>query len=199
LIVWQPFVDQTHAEKLKETLSAVPSERELVRFAVGGILPTPTVTVNKMGGNTFLLSSMSHDLRVLDIRALGAESCKEQQCFGFPLAALGIFAGQGPNLIHAFSIGKRTVLLNGTHRVFALRSLGVTHVPCVVQYLSNDEDLDLVGVPELKSNYSLYFESPRPPLFKDYFNRHLYKLLPVTPVRNTLEVEIRVRQSRLPL
>lgn len=62
-------------------------------------------------------------------------------------------------------------------RVYALRRRGITHVPCLVQDITHDEELDIIGAGEIRQRIDRYMRLERPPLFKDYFDERLTKLL----------------------
>ena len=49
------------------------------------------------------------------------------------------FVGYGGAPINVFMCGNRVVLINGFHRVFALRSIGVTEIPVVIQQVTNPQ------------------------------------------------------------
>jgi len=73
----------------------------------------------------------------------------------------------------------RLVLNNGNHRAYALRELGITHAPCIVQRVSSREELDVVASGDLREHPDLYLRHPRPLILKDYFNPKLRKIIPI--------------------
>jgi hypothetical protein len=81
--------------------------------------------------------------------------------------------GFGSNFLNALHADGRLVLNNGSHRAFALRGLGVTQVPCIVQRVTRREELEVVANDELARHADVYLRHPRPPVLKDYFDSEL--------------------------
>lgn len=74
--------------------------------------------------------------------------------------------GYGGTPVNVLRVGSR-LILNGFHRVFALRSAGVTHVPVVVQDITNPQLEFPAQVAGLPREYLLAVA--RPVLMKDFF------------------------------
>jgi hypothetical protein len=198
LVVWQNSVNLNFVDKIKRTLSLPLSDHDLIRACIGNLSTPPPIHITPLDGNTFAFSSPSNDLRVLSVAPFDPRKLCEQETHGYPSSVLGIFIGYGTNLVRAYYMHNRLVLLNGSHRACALRMLGVTHIPCLVQYASHEDDLDLVGVPEIRRHSERYFGAPRPPLFKDYFDDRVRKIVSV-PRRNLmLQVQLTIQQSMVP-
>jgi len=86
---------------------------------------------------------------------------------GLPAAAVITFVGYGGSPVNVLREGQRVVLNNGFHRVYALRKLGVTQIPVVVQHVRNVELEFPPQVAGLPREYLL--GAPRPVLMKDFF------------------------------
>jgi ParB-like chromosome segregation protein Spo0J len=106
--------------------------------------------------------------------------------------------GYGPNFLTALQIGTRFVLHNGSHRAYALRELGVTHVPCLVQGVSREDELELAGVPDVKTFPDSYLKCPRPALLKDYFDSRLRKIMPVVRKHRLRQVQVGWQEGKVP-
>ena len=92
---------------------------------------------------------------------------------------MGIAVGFGSNFLNAIYAENRLILNNGSHRAYALRRLGVTHAPCIVQHVSSRHELELVASSRVRRDPDRYLKSPRPSMLKDYFNPKLSIVLPV--------------------
>src|SRR6266849_9798670 len=123
----------------------------------------------EVANNTHMFSSPNTDLRFLGafFKKLRPEDLQFAELGGIPAAAIITFIGYGGAPVNVFRWENRLVLNNGFHRLFALRSLGVTSVPVVVQHVQNIqlEFPSIVG--GLPREYLLGVA--RPVLMKDFF------------------------------
>jgi hypothetical protein len=104
--------------------------------------------------------------------------------------------GFGSNFLNVVSVDRRLILNNGSHRAYALRELGITHVPCIVQVVSRREELELF--PPVYANPDLYLKSARPPLLKDYFNDELRKIVRVPRKLRQIRAVVQFEQVDMP-
>ena len=81
---------------------------------------------------------------------------------------------------------------------FALRELGVTHAPCIVQLVSSREELDVVASERVRERPDPYLRHPRPALLKDYFNPKLRKVVPVHRRLRQVTVKFEVDEVYVP-
>lgn len=165
LVVFQKTINLSFVETLKCTLPSPPTPEGLTRFVIGEREP-PSLQITPVDGNTFSFSSPSQDLRVLSTVTLDPKSVHGHELYGRTSSVLGIFIGYGSNIFTGIRLGKRVLLLNGTHRAYTLRANGITHAPCLIRCVSTADDLDLVNMPEIRQNFDRYFVNPRPPLSK---------------------------------
>ncbi len=117
---------------------------------------------------------------------------------GMLVGVLGLAVGFGTNLLNVIHAENRLVLNNGSHRAFALRQLGITHAPCLIQHVSSREELTLVGPSELKRFADRFLLHARPSVFKDYFDPRLRKTLLVRRQLRQVRVNFTVQESYLP-
>ena len=89
------------------------------------------------------------------------------------------------------------VLNNGTHRAYALRAAGITRIPCVVQAIEHPDELAYAGGTELTEDYLALFQSPRPPLFKDFFDPNLAFEFDAAKTTRQIEISIDVKTVRI--
>jgi hypothetical protein len=161
-------------------------------------MPTSEVRVSQANMNVFAFTSASEDLRVLDVHLLAPSQVSGYVSPGSPVKELTVVVGFSPNFITALKIGNRLVLHNGSHRAFALRDLGVTHVPCLVQHISREDELEMVGAPDPKTFPERYLKSPRPSLLKDYFDPRLRKIVPVVRKHRLVQVQVAWQEGKVP-
>jgi hypothetical protein len=114
------------------------------------------------------------------------------------VGVIGIAVGFGSNFLNAIHAEHRLVLNNGSHRAYALRDLGITHVPCIIQYASSREELSLVASGDLRDHPDLYLRSPRPSMLKDYFDPKLRKIIPIHRRLRQVTVKFETDEAYVP-
>ncbi|HJT77515.1 MAG TPA: hypothetical protein VJ739_09980 [Gemmataceae bacterium] len=173
LVVRQKTINLYQVARLERQLGPAPSPEAVFRFCfpIDQPVPPPRVAPLPEGGFEFL--SPSNDLRFLEAVVLRPEQVRDYQPFGPAAAVLGLVVGYGTNFLNAIAAEGRLVLHNGSHRAYALRRLGVTHAPCLIQHARTDEELMRVAMGALRRYPDVYLREPRPPVFKDYFNPQL--------------------------
>jgi hypothetical protein len=80
----------------------------------------------------------------------------------------------------------------GSHRAYALRDLGITHVPCVIQKAATPSELTSVAAGALRKRPDFYVKEPRPPVLKDYFESRLRQVLRLRPINRHVKVRFTV-------
>lgn len=196
LVVYQPSVDVEFATQLQALLPPQPTSEDVLDFVIGAGL-VPPVDCARLAYNSFMFTSNSNDLRCIEVSLSNAGTQPGCAVAGCPAAWIGIAVGYSMNFLTAIQVGNRLVLANGTHRAYALRARGITHVPCVVRQVTHEDELDALEVPELR-RAAVYLRSPRPPVFKDYFDPAVHKVL-LLPRRKTLvQVQVSIHSSRAP-
>jgi hypothetical protein len=193
LVVFQKHINLEYVRLIHERLGKSPSDEDIFRFCLPFGQPRPGVQLRRVAQNSFIFVSPSNDLRFLDCTVLQPGQVSGYQPTG-PMAGLVALAvGYGANCLSALHVENRLILQNGSHRAFALRDMGITHVPCVIQHVSRRDELPVIANPEVVNNADLYLKAPRPPLLKDYFDPKLRKLVAVPkqnrPVKISFGVE----------
>jgi hypothetical protein len=198
LVVSQKWINLRFVNDIKTALPRDLNERDLLQLAIGNPWQRPSVHLSKPTDNTYCFSSTSSDLRLLDVAALDPAHISGHQPPGHACNALAIFVGFGVNFVNAVHVRNRLVLANGSHRLYALRELGITHAPCAVAQVTRDEELELLFPPELRQHQDLYLRASRPPLFKDYFDDRLRKVVPTTRLNICVKVQLTFETTRIP-
>lgn len=193
-VVFQKTINLGFVKELTTGLPEVPTEEDSLRLCLGQGRKPPAINVIRLPENTYLFSSTSADMRVLEVTPIDPAVVQAHATPGFPSSVLAVFVGFGLNLISGIAVRNRVILVNGSHRAYALRSRGVTHVPCLLGEVSHDDELDLVAPAEVKKNPDWYLKAARPPLFKDYFDPQLRKIVQVQRNNRLLQVHINCQQ-----
>lgn len=187
LVVFQKNINLGFVADLKTQVGNNPTSKAVFQLALALNRVAPEIQLFQNAQNIYSFISPSNDFRFLE-----ATIVKSDQIINHPVSAglimesmLGLAVGYTPNYLHIYNIEDRLVLINGSHRAFALRDLGVTHAPCVIQKISRRDELELAGIPDLLQNPDRYLKAPRPPLLKDYFDPLLRKIVNV-PRKNRL-------------
>ena len=171
LVACQRTVHLEYVEKLKAEYERL--HRNLLDFCLMPAQGATPVRLGRTAQNAFTASSENPGLRFLGAveRPFSPEILKAQLPGGQPVHVVTLVLGYASSTINGYRIGKRVVLNNGFHRMFALRQLGVTYAPVVVQQITHPE-LELPQhVAELPREYLV--GNPRPALVKDFLDKRL--------------------------
>jgi hypothetical protein len=193
VIVYQKKINLTHAERLRLRVEAAANGEDIFRLC----LPfedriDPPTAYGPSGPNSWVFKSPSNDFRVLDARVVDASALPPLGVNGVPTYVVAVSVGYGSNYLSALHVDGRLVLNNGSHRAYALRAAGHTHVPCLIQHVSRRDELEVLGGPEhpVTQEPDRYLSSPRPPLLKDYFDEKLCLVADVQ--RNVRQVQVAI-------
>ena len=190
LVASQKTVNLSHVARLTEQLGPAPDGEAVFRACLPVDHPVPPARVGRVSSQAFVFASDSNDLRFLDTRVLRPDQVADYPASGPLVGVVGVAVGYGSNFLNALALDGRLVLNNGFHRVYALRALGVTHAPCVVQRLAGAADLEHVGRAAIRRDPDVYFGLSRPPVMKDFFDPTLCRVV-VRP-RRTRHVRVTV-------
>jgi hypothetical protein len=195
LVVFQPHVTRQFVDAMKAKLGPRPDLKTLFRRCMPLDRAEPPVKVQRLGSRRYLLSSDSADLRFHEAALLGAEQITNYAPYGPIGAVIGLVVGFGSNFLNVIrDEDKRILLHNGYHRAVAMRELGITHAPCIIQTVMHRDELSVAANPSIAESPFLYFGSKRPPLLKDFFDPRIRKILTVKRIRQVVEVQFEVRE-----
>jgi len=198
LVVHQPHIDLTFARQLAARLGPAPGREEVFRTCLPFDHPQPPVQWSRAGDGRFVFLSPSNDLRFLGPMSLEPRHITGCAPPGALVGVVGLAVGFGSNFLSAVHAERRLILNNGSHRAYALRTLGITHVPCIVQHVASRDELDVVAAPRVRSDPDLYLSDSRPPLLKDYFDARLHLVVPVQPRVRQVTVRFQVEEDFVP-
>ena len=198
LVVYQKHVDLTFARQLEDRLGRAPSREAVFATCLPYDHPQPPVKWSRLRGGGFVFVSPSNDLRSLGPMPLHPRQVEDYPPPGNLVGVAGLGVGFGANFLNAVYAERRVILNNGTHRAYALRKLGVTHVPCIVQHVASRDALDLVATEAVRRDPDSYLKHPRPSMLRDYFDPRLSKVLPVQRRLRQVTVRFKVEETYVP-
>jgi hypothetical protein len=198
LVVYQKQINLEYIKKIKNRMGSAPSEDAMFQLCLPLDHPQPEVRKMRTHQNAYTFISQSNDLRFLEPVILESTQIIGHQSGGPIAGVLGLVVGFSVNYFSVLHVENRLILLNGSHRAFALRELGITHAPCLIITLSRREELNPLNIPDLQNKPDLYLKAPRPPLLKDYFDPMLRKLVKVPRKLRHVTVSFGVQPTDVP-
>ncbi len=198
VVVYQGHIDVTHAHRLIEEWGAAPSWPDLFRICLPFDHPQPPVRWSQLSRDRYAFVSPSNDLRFLGPMPMDPGRVKDFVVPGNLVGVIGIAVGFGSNFLNAVHTGKRVILCNGSHRAYALRRMGITHVPALVQHALTPEEVEAVGSTRVDEDRALYLEHPRPPMLQDYLDPRLHYLMAVRRRLRQVTVRFSVDEVDMP-
>lgn len=198
LVVYQKNIDLSFTRQIRSQLGATPTPQEIFHACLPAHRPAPPVTSSSPHSGKFVIASPSNDLRFLGTMTLNPEQIIDYPPPGNLACVLGLALGFGSNFLNAIYTEKRLILSNGSHRAYALREMGVTHAPCVIEHAGSRDELDIIAASDVREAPELYLKHPRPPMLRDYFNPKLRKIIPVHRRLLQLTVKFEIEESYLP-
>jgi hypothetical protein len=180
MVVYQKHINLAFVRQLRERLGERPNDEQIFRTCLPFDHPAPPVKWMRTHGNTYIFLSPSNDIRYLGPMVLNQDNIVGHPSPGVIVGVVGLAIGFGSNFLNAIHVENRLILNNGSHRAYALRQMGVTHAPCIIQHVSTREELGVAGPSELKRNPDLYLKNRRPSMLRDYFDPKLHAVIPCT-------------------
>ncbi len=199
LIAYQHSLTLSTVDALCRNLTAPLTDAALAAACLPLGATRADFHVGRSGKREFIFHSDSHDMRFLGAQLLDPTLVPDIVSDGHAATIIALAVGFSNNVLNVVRFGKRMVLNNGYHRAYALRSLGVTHAPCVIQVCAHWEDVTLAGSSEMTQNADIYFESQRPPLLRDYFDSALVRRFATRQQRRQVHLKIDVTSTKLAL
>jgi len=194
LIVCQRHVTHNFVEAIKARVGPAPDPEALFRFCMPLETPGDTpVEILEVGAHRYTFRCHSTDFRFHEPVLLRPEQAHGYEPYGVVAGIVGLVVGFGSNFLNAVQVGKRILLNNGYHRACALRSLGITHAPCVIQTATRADEVSIAVKSVVAESPEFYFESARPPLLKDFFDPKIRKLMPTRKRVRQIEVHFDIK------
>jgi len=198
LVAPQRTVNLAYVEKLSSRIPDSPNLATLLELCVSPRRDMEPIQHLEVGQNVHVFTSPNADIRFLGafLKPLAREDLNHAIGGGNPAAAIISFVGYGTSSINVFKVGSRVILNNGFHRVYAIRSRGITHIPVVVQHVQNAalELPDVIaGLPK-----AYLLGSTRPVLIKDFFVPDFAIRLRFADRLKTISINVNVGQYDVP-
>lgn len=196
LVISQYSLTRAVVERIRATLPRRPGPRRLAALCLPCEPGQADFRLAYRSEREYVFVSDTHDMRLLDTRVLGAAELCAAAVQGHVQAQVCASIGFSANLVNAVRYRGRVVLNNGHHRAHALRAMGITHIPCLIQACGSEQELRQAATREIVDNSALYFEAPRPPLLRDFDHPGLTLAVQAPRLRRQVRVSIHV-DSRL--
>jgi hypothetical protein len=198
LVACQTLASVVQVQRLKERLGPSPSPEQVFRVCMPFDHPMVPTRLARTSDHSWSFVSESNDLRFLEAVVLRPDQVVGHQSYGPVAWVVGLVVGYGSNYLNVIAAEGRMVLNNGNHRAYALRALGVTHVPCVIQRVESRDELKVVAATHLRRNPDAYLTSRRPPLVKDYFDPELCRIVRLGTTRREVRVSYNTEEMNIP-
>lgn len=198
LVVYQKHIDLTFVRQLQSRLGPRPSDDDIFRACLPYNHPQPPARWSRLDDESYVFVSPSNDMRFLGTMPLKGDHIEGYPHPGELVGVVGLAVGFGSNFLNAIYCEKRLILNNGSHRAYALKEMGYTHVPCVVQHVSTRDELEMVASSEVRRDPDLYLKAPRPSMLNDYFNPKLRKVMPAHRQLRQVKVRFSVSEYFVP-
>lgn len=195
LILWQGSVDDSFAAARGASLGARPDPARLFDHCLPLRRDPPPFTIRRLASDHYQIVSDATDLSAQSPQLLDRIARDTLATTGPVVAALALPVAFGANFMSAIRSDDRLVLHNGYHRAYALRAMGVRHVPCIVQTVTRRDELKLIADTRVSSDPAFYFRAARPPMLRDFFDPKLAKQLIVHPIRTVIDVRLTATSS----
>lgn len=190
LIALQSHINLDRVEGFAQIVKKDSTMSELIDFCLAPRKTISKLEVSMVAQNSYLFCSDNEDVRMAnpEIKELPKydDPVSEEKCQALVLKVICgdpfIYAlktySQMPNQFGIVVNRYQLTLQNGFHRAYLLRSLGFTHIPCIViePASSNETQLLTGNWPPEKLQQAFM---PRPPLIKDFFNQDVCETVKV--------------------
>jgi hypothetical protein len=195
LVVCQNHVTQTFVDGIAARLGPEPDPATLLRCCLPLEEGAGPVEIRAMGSKRYQFRSPSTDFRFHEPVMLREDQLNGYGAFGAVAGALGLVVGFSCNFMNAIrdDDSGRVLLQNGYHRACALLALGVRYAPCVVQTVGSRDELDIVAKTIVANDPGYFFNAPRPPLLKDFFDPRICKQVAIKRMVRVIELSYEVR------
>ena len=198
LVVWQNANNLVYIRQIQERLGPDPSPEAIFRTCMPFDRPAPAHRIRRVSEDSYIVTSESRNLRYQ-----GTLLFEPHQISNFPTSGpiaglIGVVVGFSTPYLNAIEYRGRLVLNNGFHRVYALRELGATHVPCAILKLESLEELSVVAATDLARDPQAFLEAPRPPLLRDYFDPRVCRVVWLPARSRQVQVQFSIRVVDMP-
>jgi hypothetical protein len=183
LVAGQRIVHLHWVQKIKEK----GAPESLPAFCLEPGQDSTPITIARTANTAFTASSHNPNMRFLGVHERAYEAnVLGHHPGGQPVHAIVLLLGYGISTVNVYRVGRRLILGNGFHRLYALRSLGVTHAPVVVQEVTYPKLEMPATIGDVPSERLV--STPRPGLLRDFFDNRLTCEITQKPFIKTMQV-----------
>lgn len=197
LIVCQQHITRSSVDAMTGALPRRMSDADLAALCLPLTPSDAGFRIALEDDKRFIFVSETHDARFLGAQLLKPSDISGFAVSGHAQAVLALSVGFTTNVLNVVRYGSRMALNNGYHRAFALRHLGVTHAPCLIQVCAHWEDVGLAGGGDMYENGPHYFSSARPPLLRDFANPALTRVFATQRMCKEIRLSFEVDTAQL--
>jgi hypothetical protein len=196
LVACQRSVHVEYVEHLKARFES--GNRDLFNFCLSPAQDVPAISIGRTAPNAFTVSSDNPVLRFLGAteEPYRAGMLQTETPGGQAVRVIALTLGFGFATANAYRVGSRMILNNGFHRMYTLRSLGITHAPVVVQQVTHPEVELPPAVGELPREYVV--QNPRPGMMQDFFDDELTCVVTQRGFIKAVQVFWQANESMIP-
>ncbi len=198
LVVCQNLTNLAQVERLTQRMGSIPSQEQVFKTCLPFEHSLAPFDMARLSDRTFDFASPTNDLRFLEAVPLRPEHLSGYQSFGPVAGVVALVVGYGSNYLNVLQWQGRLVLNNGNHRAYALRALGVQQVPAVIQKISHQDEVNVLGHHQLRKYPDDYFRHPRPPVLKDYFDAKLSRTVRLPRTTRHIRASYSIEELDLP-
>jgi hypothetical protein len=195
LIVSQYSMTQAVVDRITAAHPRPLGPRRLAELCLPLQAPAADFRLSGRSDKAFTFVADAHDMRFLDAQVIEPHQVQQAPVMGHPKAVVALSVGFSANLLNAVRFNGRVALNNGHHRALALRAMGLTHAPCLIQPCATMEDVQQAGSGEVVAHADLYFNAPRPPLLRDFDNPLLTHRFAAPRMRRVLTLKLEVQRQ----
>lgn len=194
LVISQYSMTQAVVDRIVEQHPLPLSAKRLAELCLPLTPPAADFRLAGRSGREFTFVANAHDMRFLDAQVLDPVEVRQADVMGHPQAIVALSIGFSANLLNGVRYNGRVAINNGHHRALALRQMGFTHAPCLIQPCTSLDDLGQAATREINDNVDLYFHAPRPPLLRDFDNPRLTLTLKAPRMQRVVTVRVDVQR-----
>lgn len=199
LIISQYSMTQAVVDRIVQAHPLPIRPKRLAELCLPLRAPAANFRLAQRHEREFTFVADAHDMRFLDAQVIEPMNVQQAPVMGHPQAVVALSVGFSANLLNTVRYNGRIALNNGHHRALALRALGITHAPCLIQPCASMEDLQQAACSEIVNQADLYFNEPRPPLLRDFDNPLLTHRFAAPRMRRVLTIKVDIQRQLLAL
>ena len=199
LVACERKIDTSASKALQAAFDRHPDPEFLYRYCQELNAEAPAIQIERLSEARILASNTSHAMSANEAIWLEVDELRDGHILNRPGIDLlaGIPFGCDVNFFSAVRYGDRVLLKRGYDRAYAMRRLGITHAPCILEVATSLDEVEVaIGKTDV-DDLGFYAESPRPPLFKDFFDQNIAESFDVYATKKAIEITLHCREIEI--